>query len=133
MAYTQNDRLISIYTPLGPDALLLQSFRGHEGISQLFGFECEVLSENSSVAFDGLLGQKATIRVQMHDGSQRYFNGFISHFSQSGSDPRFTTYRLEIVPWLWFLSRKTDCRIFQNMTVPAIVKKVFEDLGFRDF
>ena len=133
MAYTQNDRLISIHTPLGPDALLLQSFRGHEGISQLFGFECEVLSENSSVAFDGLLGQKATLRIQLHDGGKRYINGFINHFSQSGSDPRFTSYRLEIVPWLWFLSRKTDCRIFQNMTVPAIVKKVFEDLGFRDF
>ena len=28
-------------------------------------------------------------------------------------------------PWLWFLSRTADCRIFQEMTVPEIVEKVF--------
>ena len=26
-----------------------------------------------------------------------------------------------------------DCRIFQNMTVPDIIKEVFNDCGFTDF
>jgi uncharacterized protein involved in type VI secretion and phage assembly len=34
-------------------------------------------------------------------------------------------------PWLWFLTRTSDCRIFQDQTVPEIVKKVFEDHGGR--
>src|SRR5262249_34443616 len=46
---------------------------------------------------------------------------------------RFTHYRAEVVPWLWFLTRTTDCRIFQNMTVPEIIVKIFRDLGFSDF
>jgi type VI secretion system secreted protein VgrG len=37
------------------------------------------------------------------------------------------------VPWLWFLTRTADCRIFQSMTVPDIVQKVFSDHGFNDF
>ncbi len=36
-------------------------------------------------------------------------------------------------PWLWFLTRTTDCRIFQDQTVPDIVKKVFEDHGIAKF
>ena len=36
-------------------------------------------------------------------------------------------------PWLWFLTRTTDCRIFQDMTVPDIIKKVFGDEPTNDF
>ena len=67
------------------------------------------------------------------DGDSRYINGFISRFAQTGSDARFTYYRAEVVPWLWFLTRTADCRIFQNMTVPDIINKIFKDLGFTDF
>ena len=42
-------------------------------------------------------------------------------------------YRATLVPWLWFLTRTSDCRIFQNMTVPDIIKQVFRDQGFTDF
>ena len=30
-------------------------------------------------------------------------------------------------PWLWFLTRTSDCRIFQHQTVPQIVAAVFAD------
>ena len=29
--------------------------------------------------------------------------------------------------WLWFLTRTADCRIFQEKTVPDIIKEVFAD------
>ena len=38
-----------------------------------------------------------------------------------------------MVPWLWLLTQTADCRIFQNMTVPDIIQKIFKDLGFTDF
>jgi len=37
-----------------------------------------------------------------------------------------------MVPWLWLLTRSADCRIFQAMTVPDILKQVFSDHGFSD-
>ena len=38
-----------------------------------------------------------------------------------------------MVPWLWFLTRTADCRIFQNKKVPDIIQKIFKDLGSPDF
>jgi len=35
--------------------------------------------------------------------------------------------------WLWLLTLTTNCRIFQQLTVPEIIKKVFTDLGFSDY
>ena len=131
--YTQDGRLIQIDSPLGKDTLLLKSFAGSDAISRLFTFSVELLSENSSISFDQIVGQKVCISINRLDGDQRYINGFISRFSQSGADGRFTHYHAEVVPWLWFLTRSAACRIFQNMTVPDIVTKVFTDLGFNDF
>ena len=31
------------------------------------------------------------------------------------------------------LTQTTDCRIFQDKTVPEIIKQIFGDLGFSDF
>jgi len=40
---------------------------------------------------------------------------------------RYHRYSATVHPWLWFLTRTADCRIFQEMTVPDIIKKVFAD------
>src|SRR5271166_1430937 len=133
MPYTQDDRLIAIATPLGDDVLLLQGFTGHEGISRLFSFHLDLLSDNNAISFDDIVGQNVTISVTLADQSQRYFNGFVSRFAQSGSDVGFTHYQMEVVPWLWFLTRNADCRIFQNMKVPDIIQQIFSDAGFSDF
>ncbi|HEX5482460.1 MAG TPA: type VI secretion system tip protein VgrG, partial [Terriglobia bacterium] len=132
-SYTQEDRLISVSSPLGQDVLLLQSLSGVEGISRLFSFHLELLSENASISFADIVGQRITLTVQLADGGERYFNGYVSRFLQSGKDDRFTHYHAEVVPWLWFLTRNADCRIFQNLTVPDIVQQVFNDLGYQDF
>lgn len=131
--YTQDNRLIQIETSLGKDVLLLKSLTGTEAISRTFAFSLELLSENSSVSFDQVVGQRVSISITHAGDEQRYINGFVSRFSQIGADERFTEYHAEMVPWLWFLTRTAACRIFQNMTVPDIVSKVFKDLGFNDF
>ena len=133
MKFIQQHRVISLETPLGPDALLLQSFTGTEGISRLFRFNLDLLSEESSIDFDSVIGQPAAIHVELADGTPRYFNGYVSKFVQSAQDERFTRYQAELVPWLWFLTLNADCRIFQNMTVPDIITQVFDEHGFADY
>src|ERR1700690_1035500 len=134
MAYTQENRLLALDTPLGKDVLLLQGLTGREGISQIFKFDLDLLSDNNAIAFKDIIGQRVTIRILLADGSsERYFNGFVSRFAQSGSGTQFTNYQMEVVPWLWFLTRIAACRIFQNMTIPDIIQKVFSSRGFSDF
>jgi type VI secretion system secreted protein VgrG len=125
--------LFTIDTPLGKDKLLLKGFRGSEGISRLFRFELDLLSEENSISFTDIIGKNVTITVKQADGTPRYINGVISRFGQGSSDETFTSYHAEMVPWLWFLTRAADCRIFQNKTIPDIIKAVFSGLGFNDF
>ena len=133
MPYTQVNRHIAISTPLGKDVLLLRGFTGAEAISQLFRFDLDLLSENDSINFKDVVGKNVTLRIFDVDGAERHWNGFVSRFSQGAHDRRLTSYRAEMTPWLWFLTRTADCRIFQHKPVPEIIKKIFEDLGFQDF
>jgi len=119
-----------IHTPLGADKLLLVGFSGQESLSQLFIFELEALAENATnIAFDQLIGQKVTACVQLRDLSYRYFNGIAIKVAQGGRDKNFTDYRLEIVPQFWLLKKKTQSRIFQQISVPDILKKVLTGLN----
>jgi len=97
IGFTQTGRALRLDTPLGEDALLLRSISGHEAISQLFRFQLELLSENDSISFDGIVGKKVTIHLQTLD-AERAFSGYVSRFSQGGRDERFTYYRAEVVP-----------------------------------
>jgi len=134
MPFTQAGRIIRIDTPLGEDVLLLQGFTGQEGISRLFSFDLDLLSEvNPAIAPADILGQRVTITIKLPGGKERYLNGFIAAFEQTGRDPRFTYYRARMVPWLWFLGRTAGCRMFQNKTISEIIIQVFSDCGFSDF
>jgi len=131
--HTQEHRLISFTSPLGKDALLLQSFSGHEALSQPFHFSADLLSENHAISFKDIVGKQVTLQIHHTGDDKRYWNGFVSRFACVGGDNRFSYYHAEIVPWLWFLTRTADCQIFQQKTIPEIVKKVFQDHGFQDF
>jgi type VI secretion system secreted protein VgrG len=124
---------MSVATPLGADVLLLRGMRGTEQLSAPFELELDLLSENAEIAPDSLLGQGMTVELELLDGSTRYFNGICNRFYHTGYEDRFTGYRATLVPWLWLLTRSSDCKIFQDMTVPDIVKQVFRDAGFTDF
>lgn len=126
-------RGIMVSTPLGPDALFLTSFRGREGISQLFHFQLELAAENRQVvAFDKLIGQKITFSIVLPDSStKRFWNGICSSLAQDGRDSTFTNYRMEVVPQFWLLTRRAQCRIFQHQTVPDILKAVLAGLDVK--
>ncbi|MBN1931349.1 MAG: type VI secretion system tip protein VgrG [Desulfobacterales bacterium] len=139
MVYTQDNRLIAIDTPLGRDVLLLAGFKGAEAISGLFSFNLNLLSENHNVKFEDIIGENVTISIILTDGDKRFFNGIISRFSQlrgnvaAGKYTHFSHYAATMVPWPWLLKRTIDSRIFQNLSVPDIVEKIFTEKGFLDY
>lgn len=131
--FEQTNRLLAIDTPLGPDTLLLTAFTGEEGISKPFRFDLEMVSEKDDIDASSLIGKNVTLRVKMADGTDRFWNGFISRFSQGAMDDRFTSYNAEFVPWLWFLTLTFDCRIFQAKTIVDIIEIIFADNNFGDY
>ncbi|MCI0464063.1 MAG: type VI secretion system tip protein VgrG [Gemmataceae bacterium] len=133
MALLQQDRLVTLGTSLGRDVLLIESLEGTEGMSQLFRFQLVLVSEKRDIALNDLVGQNVTLALELAGRQFRFINGFVSRFSQGDVDTRVAHYYMEVVPWLWFLTRTTDCRIFQKKTVPDIIQQIFKDLGFTDF
>src|SRR5262249_5270661 len=118
MAVTQANRPLKGTTPLGEDALIVTGVSAREGISQLFQFELELIAEtHREVPFEQLLGQKVTVELTQMGQPSRFFSGIVSRVSQGTRDGDVTTYRAEVVPQLWFLTRKWQSRIFQHLSV----------------
>lgn len=131
--YKQANRPVRISTPLEEDVLLLRSMTGVEKLGRLFEYELVLLSEKHDVDYKEIIGKNVTVSVDKGDkDNPRYFNGIISRFGQANYEKRLVEYRAKMVPWLWLLSRSADCRIFQTMSVPDILKQIFTDHGFSD-
>src|SRR5271157_1096140 len=132
--YTQAERTLSVTSPLGANVLLLQGFSGTESISRLFSYQLELASENDAITPQNIVGKSVTWSVSRIDEAPRYFNGFVCRFIAGAVNRRgLRTYRAEVVPWPWFLTRSTNCRIFQNQSTREIIETVFGDFGFNDF
>jgi type VI secretion system secreted protein VgrG len=130
--FTQTHRQIAVTTPLGDDRLLLAHVHGAESLSRPFQYELDLLSEDPDIDAEELIGQNVTVRLALPGEATRYFNGYISQFAQTYREGRLYRYSATLVPWLWFLSRRANCRIFQHLTVPAIAQQLFSEHGFAD-
>ena len=137
MAMKQKHRIFAVNTALGEDVLVFYRMIGTEQIGRLFEYEIEMLSEKTYIKLADILGKNITVRMQLPEkrgAGTRYFNGFVTRFSYLGMrGMRYGAYRAIVHPWLWFLTRTSDCRIFQNKTVPDIIEQIFRDHGFTDF
>jgi type VI secretion system secreted protein VgrG len=133
MPVTQQHRLLAISTALGPDMLAVRSVSVQEQLSRPFQIEADLSSEDGKVDFDKVIGHNATIRLEIGQKGTRYFNGFVSRLVQVANKGGYAHYHATIVPWLWFLSRTSDCRIFQEKKTSDIIEEVFKAQGFSDY
>ncbi len=99
----------------------------------MFEYRLDLLGADEKIVLSKLLGQPVTVRLALPEGNARYFHGFVTRFALVGREEGYASYQATVRPWLWFLTRIADCRIFQNLTVPEIVKEVFKGRKFTDF
>jgi type VI secretion system secreted protein VgrG len=125
-------RQVWVESPLGEE-LLFRRMTGREELGRPFVYELDLLSERIDLGFENLLGQGMTVRHRVAEEHDRSFHGLVSRFSLIGRVGRLALYRAELRPWLWFLTRTANCRIFQEQGVPDIAKEVFREHGFSDF
>ena len=129
---TQNTRTCELTTPLGKDVLVLVRLDGSEELSELFEYRIECLSETEDIAFDQAIGQQCSIKIKMF-GKEREFHGILVEAQWLGTKSEYFSYRIVLRPWLWLLSRTSDCRIFQDKKAPDIIEEVFKERGFNDY
>ena len=114
---------------------MLSSLEGEEQASRLFRFDLELLSEETDIDPKDLLGKNVSFSVGLSDRDERrWFDGVVRRFAAGGmAGQGLRSYRAEVVPKFWLLTRTEDCRIFQEKTVDTIIEDVFSDIGFTDF
>ena len=115
-------------------AFKVESFRVTEALSAPFEMTLTVLSENHSITFEALSRKTGVLNIYGQGlAAARQFNGSVSELSYLGSGRRYSRYLITLVPQLWFLTQRQDCRIFQNKTAPDIIRHVFDDAGMSDY
>jgi len=131
MPLSQANRLLQVTTPLGENKLVVTGFRGTEQIGHLFSFELDLIADNSiTIDFNQLVGKEMTLAVATpgeHGSTEwRYINGICPSFSEGDRNQQLTSYSAEVVPKVWLLTRVARSRIFQQKSVPDILKQVLQ-------
>jgi type VI secretion system secreted protein VgrG len=124
-------RLLQITSPLGPDVLFVRRLSVTEQLGLPFQVEVEVTGLDSELQASALLTKAVTVTVEQSAAGapvKRHFNGLVSEFARLGPGPAAgMTYKLVLVPGIWRLSLKRNCRIFQDKTAQDIVNAVLEE------
>ncbi len=125
-------RRVSVHSGIGGGKFTVHSVAVSEALGRPFEMRIELESREGGLALDDMLGQEVTVELAIDSGGPRYWHGLVAAVRQL-SYLQAWAYELRVVPWLWMLSRRSDVRIFQDQSVPEIVKKVFADAKFADF
>ncbi|MEM9378339.1 MAG: type VI secretion system tip protein VgrG [Planctomycetota bacterium] len=131
--FTHASRLLNVKTPLGEDVLLLEGMEGSETFSRGFEYRLDLLSHEEGIDPLELVGKTVTFQIFGDGDATRSWNGVVRRLARGGLHPSgMRSYQALVVPWTWFLTKRSNCRIFQEMSVVDIVSKVFDDAGFSD-
>ncbi|WP_395344323.1 type VI secretion system tip protein TssI/VgrG [Ningiella sp. W23] len=142
MSFGSNEEFMFFETA-EPIDFSVASLKGSEGISMLYGFELELLSEDPDITFDEMIGQGCVISIQGNHHSEidgnfsdaslktRYIHGVVSDFCIEDEGEQFSTYKVKVVPKIWPLQHRINSRIFQKQSVHDIVISILKELGLE--
>ena len=117
----------TLTTPLPATQLRFESMSHLSALSTLEEMQLHLLSDQPDLDPLKLLGQPVGVTVALREGEKRHFGGLVTRFGSGRHKGRWFGYQAMVRPWLWFLTRTSDCRIFQDQSVPEIVEAVFKD------
>jgi type VI secretion system secreted protein VgrG len=125
-------RMIRMKGPLPETRLFLKAARIDEGLSRLTETRVEFISPDVALDLGRIVGQPMSVSVQTADAGWRDFAGTCVEARYLGLFRGYGLYSAEVRPWLWFLTRSRNNRIFQNLSAVEIVRAVFDGHGFAD-
>lgn len=136
-------RFLDAVAPAGTELVLL-GMSGREELSRLPEFQLEFISPKSGIQPKDILGKKMDWSLELGAG-RRSFSGFITRFSETGElttgafdqaarigshrQGKTYRYRATVHPWLWFLTRASHSRIFENVTPVEVVQQIVGSYG----
>ncbi|SCK08599.1 type VI secretion system Vgr family protein [Vogesella sp. LIG4] len=133
-AFNQDQRLLTLQ--LGHDqngfqrwgqALLPLTLSGEEALAGDYRFRVECLSPDDGIELKTLLGLPVRLGIAGADGSESLRCGVVSSAEALGSDGGFAKYALTVEPPFALLRLRQTSRVFQDLSVEAIVRQIFAE------
>ncbi|EJM13542.1 Rhs element Vgr protein [Pseudomonas sp. GM21] len=109
--------------------LQVLSFTGKEFISQPYAFDIELVSERRDFTAKILQHKRAFLAFNNNGAG---IHGQVYGFARVSPGKRLTRYRMTLVPQLAYLSQRTNQRIFQQLSVPQIIKRLLAEHGILE-
>ena len=111
--------------------LLPISAKVTERISHVPSIEVNFYCENETLALEDVVGKTMHLVAESEDkAAKRWFRGTCVSAEFLSLLDVGALFKAEVRSWLWFLTRRTDVRIFQGMTVVDVIKAVLGEYGF---
>ncbi|KPC50389.1 type VI secretion system Vgr family protein [Amantichitinum ursilacus] len=129
-AFTQDSRVLELHFGSGgplPGTLLPHVLEGSHQLSNGYVYTLQCLSSDTSLELKTLLGLAVEVDILSADGGQQVITGVVSAAAAKGSDGGFARYDLTIEPPFSLLRLRTASRVFQDLSVPDIVKTVLDE------
>ena len=112
-----------------PGELRVIRFTGSEGVSTLFEFRVELACDRLIVVHD-LIGSAAMLCIEGVD-EPRFVHAIVARAEYIGESRGFALCEVVLVPRVWRLTHRQDCRIFQDMKTADIIRAVLEGAGIK--
>jgi type VI secretion system secreted protein VgrG len=111
--------------------LRVLSFRGREAVSRPFRFNITIASSEEAEDLQAACsGAPATLTMRFGGDDERRVCGVAASVEVLAAfEQGHRAFRLRLVPRLWLLGKRTTSRIFQDKTVPEIVRAVLDAAG----
>jgi type VI secretion system secreted protein VgrG len=119
--------------------LSVRAVHVEEAVSKLFTVDVWALSANSDLDLEAIVGRRTELRaatgwnLSLLSGN-RIWTGICSSIEQVQAEPTgLSTYRLRMSPRLWLLTQRSNYRVFQHLSIPAIIDKLLAEwsIAFR--
>lgn len=116
--------------------LSVRSFSVEESLSGLFRASIVARSPHDDVDLDAIVGAPALFRVASGKAwahvDSRSWTGVCSEMELVRVEPNgLSTYEIVIVPALWMLTQRYNCRLFQHKSVPEIAAQLLTEHKIR--
>ncbi len=110
----------------------VMNFSGTDAVNSPYSFDITLISLKDNIAADKIVNKQATLLIY-RDGEYFPYSGIIADFRFADKSVGRSTYVFRLVSKLWLMRLNRQSRVFQKMTVPAIIKRVFEDAKLADY
>ncbi len=104
--------------------------KGQQTLSAPFELSARFISPVPDLDLNQLIRQSAIITLYYKDQA-RYFHGIIKDAAMLGENGQSWVYQITLVPKLWFMNYRTNCRTFQQQNVVQIISQLLKEASLK--